>query len=263
MYGLIGEKLGHSYSPQIHSMILESINKRGCYNLFEVEKGMLKESVKALKTLKAKGINVTIPYKVDIMDCLDEISLEAKNIGAVNTIKFEDEKCIGYNTDYYGFGMMLDANNVSVTDKIVVILGTGGASKAVGQYVKDNNAKEIFFVTRSKRNKEYENEKLIEYNDLQDLKGDIIINCTPCGMYPNVYESPVSEEQIDKFKVAVDLIYNPEETVFLKMAKNKGLKIINGLYMLVGQAIKAQEIWNNVTVNKGLLIQISKNINKK
>jgi shikimate dehydrogenase len=265
LYGLIGEKLGHSISPQIHSLIFKNFNIDGCYHLFEVKKEELESVVTGLKTLKAKGVNVTIPYKTYIMQYIDEISEEAQRIGAINTIHFSNGKTIGYNTDYYGFGIMLQTSGIKVLNSNVVVLGTGGSSKAVLRYLIDNGAKDIKVVTRNKNSEKYDkriNEwEVIEYVDLKNLKErDIVINCTPCGMYPDINNSPIDRLELKNFKVAIDLIYNPKQTLFLKYAEELGLKWVNGLSMLVGQAIVSQEIWNGIKIDRSYIYHICEKV---
>ncbi|WP_129598636.1 shikimate dehydrogenase [Anaerophilus nitritogenes] len=251
-YGLIGEKLTHSFSPLIHKIILKELNKEGPYNLFEIQKRHLKDEIEKFKIANIKGVNVTIPYKTDIMPYLDHISDEAMRIGAVNTLDFKDSKIIGYNTDYYGFGRMLDRNHVEIKNKKAVILGTGGASKAVNTYLLDHGIKEIVFVSRGVR-KEKLDINCISYDEVDTLKEyEIVINCTPCGMYPHIEASPLKKETILKFETAIDLIYNPLETLFLNNAKEGNLKTINGLYMLVGQAVASQEIWNGINIDPNI-----------
>lgn len=253
LYGLIGENLGHSLSPQIHSLILEKLNLKGLYNLFEVKNGNLKEGIMGLKALGAKGVNVTIPYKVDIMECLDSISKKAEKIGAVNTIAFEENKLIGYNTDYYGFGESLKNSGVDVYNKNAVILGTGGASKAVLHYLLDNGIKDIVYVSRNPENTEdhVKDFNVISYENMDKLKNnDIVINCTPCGMYPKIEYSPINKSILSKFSSAIDLIYNPKETIFLKEARSFGAKTVNGMYMLVAQAVASQEIWQKTKISE-------------
>lgn len=258
-YALIGEKLGHSFSPKIHHLILQKIKSNGLYNLLEIEKNDLYKSVQGLKTLGAKGVNVTIPYKIQIMQYLDNISEEAKKIGAINTISFSDGMLTGYNTDYHGFGASLKNSEVEILNKNAVVLGTGGSSKAVVQYLVDNKINDIIYVSRDPLNaaKKIKDFKIISYDEVSHLENqDILINCTPCGMYPNIEDSPVKENVLSNFSVVVDLIYNPEETLLLKQAKNLKLKTVNGLYMLVAQAIAAQEIWQNVSINEELVKDI-------
>ena len=140
-FGLLGEKLSHSLSPEIHGAILDSIDKIGAYKLFETERDKLEEFIRAVKLFNIKGFNITIPYKQDIMKYLDFISDEAKRIGAVNSVLLKDNKLYGYNTDYFGFGATFEKNNITFENKIVVILGTGGACKAALTYILDNEVK--------------------------------------------------------------------------------------------------------------------------
>lgn len=252
LYGLIGEKLSHTYSPLIHREILKKINISGHYGLFEVKKENLKYAVLGLKALSYKGANVTIPYKSDIMNYLDIISPESKKINAINVINIDRNGISsGHNTDYYGFLMMLQHENVKIDGEKIVILGTGGASKAVTQCLIDNNAKEIIFVSRNEdiAKKKYPEHEIITYENLKEIKdSSIIINTTPVGMYPKTELTPLDKSYLSHFQVAIDLIYNPSQTLFLKQSKEKGLKIINGLYMLVAQAVKSQEIWNQIKI---------------
>lgn len=255
LYGLLGEKLGHSMSPAIHASIFKELKMDAYYHLFEVKKENLREAIYGLKALGAKGVNVTIPYKVPIMDYLDYISQEAIEIGSVNTIVFKGDKTWGYNTDYYGFGRMLEKNNITIAGKNAVVLGSGGSAKGVLQYLLDNGIKSIVVASREvsklKEMDYYKRFSLMSYNDLKQLKDfDIIINCTPNGMYPNIDSSPVDEAILHNFSAAVDLIYNPKQTLFLKYADKVGIKAVNGLYMLVAQAVAAEELWNNVKISK-------------
>ncbi len=244
LYGLIGEKLGHSYSPFIHHSIMRKTNIVGEYKLFPIEKQYVKSTIYNLAQDNIKGLNVTIPYKVDIIPYLHGISKEAKNIGAINTIDLKDNTLIGYNTDYYGFGKMLKNFHVDVKNRKAVILGTGGASRAVVQYLLDEGVRDIVYITRKPI--EDKTFKYIGYNEIGSLKNqDMIINCTPCGMYPNINNCAIAKKDLKEFSVAIDLIYNPEESVFLRFSKEMGMESINGLYMLVAQAVKSQEIWQN------------------
>ena len=267
LYGLIGERLGHTYSPQIHSEILKSIKIEGHYGLFQVKKENLKNVIPGLKAIGYNGINVTLPYKSDIIQYLDSLSTEASKIGAINVVSInKNGMAIGYNTDYYGFGMMLNNANINIEGEGVVILGTGGASKAVIQYLKDNGAKDLILVSRDPKLTihKYPNDKIISYNDLNEINNySILINCTPVGMYPEIENTPISKMYLNKFKVAVDLIYNPSTTLFLKQAQDEGLKTINGLYMLVAQAVKSQEIWNDTVIDASEINNITNLLSRK
>jgi shikimate dehydrogenase len=263
LYGLLGEKLSHSFSPSIHNLILEKLGLRGIYNLFEVKRENLNSAVAGLGALEAKGVNVTIPYKVEIMKYLDVLSKEAKKIGAVNTISFKAGVLTGYNTDYSGFGASLKHSKVDIKDKLAVILGTGGASKAVVNYLIDNGIREVTYISRDpQRSAEAAGDfKVISYDELSKINaGDIIINCTPCGMYPHVNECPIERKILYKFSTALDLIYNPEKTVFLKWSEEMGLKAVNGLYMLVAQAAASEEIWQDSSIDVEIIEEVHKSI---
>lgn len=253
LYGLIGEKLSHTYSPFIHEKILHEINIEGHYGVFQVERKNIQYVVSGLKALGYSGVNVTIPYKTEIIDYIDDLSSEAKRIGAVNVIKFDQiGKSTGFNTDYYGFGMMLENYDVNIEHENILVLGTGGASKAVIQYLIDNGAGEITIASRDTESAKikYSDHKIVTYNSLSEITDcSLIINTTPVGMHPNMDSTPISRKYLKNFLCAVDLIYNPSKTLFLKEAEEEGLKAINGLYMLVAQAVKSQEIWNNIRIS--------------
>lgn len=265
-YGLLGEKLSHSLSPKIHDLILKKVGISGGYKLFEVERNNLEDFSTGLKVLNIKGSNVTIPYKTDIIKYLDEVSSEGKRIGAINTISLMDGKLYGDNTDYYGFGYMLEEYNVDINNKVAVILGNGGACKAVVYYLIDNGINHVYIVSRNPKVENTFNEEkvsLIGYDEISDLNGHILINSTPIGMYPKVEGCPVNEEIISKFTTLVDLIYNPSITTFLAKGKELGKVTVGGLYMLVAQAIKAQEIWQGISIDKSIITDVYSEIEKE
>lgn len=257
-YGLVGEKLSHSFSPEINGKIFKALGIEAAYKLFEIPKEDIKRLGESLKLLKIKGVNVTIPYKELVIEQLDVISEEAKAIGAINTIALKEGKLYGYNTDYFGFASMLSINNIEVKEKVCVVLGAGGASKAVITYLLDEDVKEVYLVSRDKDKitNISPKVKIIDYKELEDISGDIIINTTPVGMYPNVGVSPVSNNIIEKYDTLVDIIYNPKTTEFLKIGQKLGKKTCGGLYMLVGQAIKAEEIWQERSIHLKVLSEI-------
>lgn len=264
-YGVLGEKLPHTISPEIHEMVFSLLNIKGAYKKFEVEKNDLCKVADSLRVLKVKGTNVTIPYKQDIMKYLDGISEEAQKIGAINTINLKDNKLYGYNTDYYGFGTIIDRNNVDINNKDAVVLGTGGASKAVVTYLLDNGCNKVYLVSRTEKKESGYDDSRVEcktYENLKDIKGYVIINTTPVGMYPKVDESPVSEEIINNFEVLVDIIYNPRRTKFLQYGEKLNKKICGGLEMLVGQAIKSEEIWQETKIHDEVFEKVYEHINK-
>lgn len=260
-YGLLGGKLGHSLSPKIHELFFKYTGLTGSYGLLETELEALPERVKSMRTTYA-GSNVTIPHKIAVMPLLDSVAPEAQAIGAVNTIKFTEAGAFGYNTDYFGFGRMLEYNEIAITGKVAVVLGSGGAARAVMKYLADREAAQIYLVTRNPEtvDKHFLEIapacKVIDYAELESLQGDVLINCTPVGMFPKVEAAPVSAKVCANFAAAVDLIYNPAETLFLRQAKEAGKKAVNGLFMLVAQAVAAQEIWQGQQYDSELIVKI-------
>lgn len=247
-FGLIGGRLGHSYSMGIHESYFDILGESSTYDLIETLAEELANTISRLKREGYSGLNVTIPHKVAVMDLIDEISVEAKDIGAVNTLKFTDNKIIGYNTDYYGIKKTFEKFGVAVRDKDVFILGTGGAANAVSALCKNEGGK-VTFVSRTP------GADAIGYNDLKSVHPNgVLINCTPVGMYPDVDASPT--ESVDGFDCVVDLIYNPPTTKLLKKAESCGIKAVNGLYMLVAQAVYAEAIWHNASFDEQVIDKI-------
>ncbi len=224
--GLIGERLGHSFSPLIHACLADY-----SYTLTEISPEGLKGFV-ASRQLDA--YNVTIPYKKAIMPYLDVISPEATAIGAVNTVVQRDGKLYGYNTDYFGFCYMLDSSGIDPRGKKVLVLGAGGASATVCAAMGDRGASEI--VTLDSKQNTPENIRL--HSD-----AEIIVNATPVGTYPHNLVSPVELKQFNRLCGVLDLIYNPARTALLLKAEKLGIPNINGLPMLVAQAVRASELF--------------------
>ena len=266
LYGLIGEKLNHSLSPQIHSAILRKLDIQAYYHLFEVNRDEIEDAIRGLQALNIRGVNVTIPYKVEVMKYLHQISKEAEKIGAINAILVENHRRIGYNTDYHGLERMVKYYSIPIKNQKAVILGTGGAAKAVLQYLLDHGIGQISMVSRyiEIAALKYQNFNLLSYEKLKKLKSqDIIINCTPLGMYPFIQQSPVQQDIMRNYQWAIDLNYNPTETLFLKYARQEGLKIGSGLFMLVAQAIKAQEIWQKRIIPQEFVEEIYEEISEQ
>ena len=258
-FGVVGEKLPHTLSPEINKRIFELIDVEAAYKTFEIPKNDIDKLGEALKLLKIKGVNVTIPYKEEVVKQLDYISKEAKDIGAVNTIMLEDGKLKGYNSDYFGFKKTLEINNIDVEGQVCVVLGTGGASKALLTCLKDSKVKELYVVTRDKSKKLNisQDVKVIDYKDLEEIKGHVLVNATPVGMYPNVGVSPVKKNVVENL---VDIVYNPKITEFLKIGIDCNKKVCGGLYMLVGQAVKSEEIWHNRDIDLEVVNKIYKEL---
>lgn len=239
LYGLIGFPLSHSFSKKYFTDKFENEDiKNSAYELFEIDK--IEKLTTVLKDNKEGliGLNVTIPYKQEVIPYLDEIDAAAAEIGAVNVIKIVDGKLKGYNSDYFGFKTSLEAFLGEVRPK-ALILGTGGASKAVAKALKDLGI-DYQYVSRKA------SETSIDYNQVKETFKDykLIINSTPLGMYPKVDHCPgLPYELMDDSYFLYDLVYNPEETLFMKKGRDQGAKAIHGMDMLVGQAEKAYEIW--------------------
>ena len=247
-FGLIGEKLGHSLSPQIHADIFKETSFDGEYKLYEIPRENLSEIRRFMTDNQLSGINVTIPYKQEIMPFLDEISAEALQIGAVNTVVLKNERLLGFNTDYFGFGEMLKFHSIAFENKPVVVLGNGGAAKAVVSYLSNNGAEKVYIASR----KSSESPSVISYEQIMTLDNYLLVNTTPVGMFPNVDESPVSEDVIKNSYAVVDLIYNPKVTQIMKMAEKLKKPSCNGMFMLVAQAVKAEEIWRDTRFSEHL-----------
>ena len=240
-YGLIGKNIAYSFSKKFFSEKFERENLPHSYENFDIPSiGHFKKIISENNDLK--GLNVTIPYKESILPYLDFLDGAAKKIGAVNTIKISNEKKLtGFNTDLYGFQKLL-AEFLPIQKKSALILGTGGAAKAVAHGLEMLGF-HFKFVSRSNKpntiNYESLSEALIE-NHL------LIVNCTPLGTFPNIHEYPAIPYQfITEHHLLIDLIYNPAETEFIKQGKSRGAKTANGLLMLEMQAEKSWEIWNS------------------
>jgi len=242
-FGIIGKNISYSFSPKYFA---EKFHKLGLdtYKYFNFDIPEIEEFPFILyhKEHEFKGLNVTIPYKESIMKYLNEIDDDAKGIGAVNTIKInENNELIGYNTDFYGFKESL-APLLKEHHKKALILGTGGASKAIAFALNKLNI-EYKFVSRKVSENSYLYSMLTE-SILNEYS--IIVNCSPIGTHPNIEDAPnIPYQFISEKHLLYDLIYNPSETKFLEEGKKRGAQIKNGLQMLELQAEKSWEIWNS------------------
>ena len=239
-YCVIGEHLPHTMSPQIHSMFFKSMGIEGEYGVREFSR---EEIVCARKELeKYDGVNVTVPYKQTVMPLLDEISEEARHIGAVNTIKNVGGRLIGYNTDPYGFSAMLKKNGIDVNGKKAVVLGSGGAAKSVLYALATMGA--IVQYVRRDVDDELQGYEYITYPQLEESGGGyLLVNTTPLGMYPHTDGCAAGEGVFTRFEAAADVVYNPVMTQFISRALKAGCRAFSGLYMLVAQGIGSQSIW--------------------
>lgn len=242
MYGLLGEHLPHSFSPQIHLALGNQD-----YHLFEVDPENLE---KFMTEHNFDGINVTIPYKKAVIPYLDVVSPEAEKIGAVNTITVRNGKLYGDNTDYFGFVYMLEKSGISVEGKKAVVLGGGGASVTVQAVLRDFGAKEVVVVDLNTENN-YDNLYL-------HFDGEIIVNTTPVGMYPNNLKSLVNLDDFKNLCGVLDVVYNPLKTKLILDAEERNIPCAAGLSMLVAQAKKAHEIFFNTKLDTAVCEKIEK-----
>lgn len=238
--GLLGRKLSHSYSPAIHAHL-------GSYSYCLYEKEP--EEVGAfLKSGRFSGLNVTIPYKKDVIAYLDELSPQAKALGAVNTVvRKSDGKLVGHNTDYFGFLTMVKHSGLSVKGKKVLVLGSGGASNTCQAVLRELGA-QVIVISRTGEN---------NYSNLPlHRNASVIVNATPVGMYPNVEESPADLSLFPALEGVLDLIYNPARTNLLLQAENRGLVAVNGLLMLVAQAKESAEWFTGEAIDSEKIDEI-------
>ena len=228
-YGLIAEHLGHSFSKEIHSYLAD-------YN-YELKELASAELDAFMREKNFKAINVTIPYKEAVIPYLDEIDVNAKEIGAVNTIVNKDGKLFGFNTDFAGMKAMILKSGIEIKNKKVLILGSGGTSKTAFAVAKNLGAKEILCVSRKAHS------GVVTYTEAQEKHTDaeILVNTTPCGMYPNITGCAVDVSLFKNLEGVIDAVYNPLLTDFALSAKKQGAKAVCGLYMLVAQAVFACE----------------------
>ena len=241
-YGLIGKSLSHSFSKSyFEKRFKEKHLEEHYYHNFDIES---LEDFKHIiqSTPNLKGLNVTMPYKESILPFLDQLSPEAEEIKAVNCIKILNSKLIGFNTDVYGFAQSIKPF-LDVNHQRALVLGTGGASKAVAYTLKKIGV-EVYYITSSGK----KNDNSFFYHEINDRVMEafkLIVNTTPLGMHPEENTCPnLPYDLFTEQHLAYDLIYNPSETLFLQKAKQKNAMVVNGLSMLQLQAEKSWEIWN-------------------
>ena len=240
VYGLLGKTLQHSFSADFFSAYFVTENIVAKYQNFELK---TIEDIQSVFDLQPAGLNVTIPYKESVIPFLDYLDPIAEKIGAVNTIIFDGDKKIGYNTDAFGFKQAIKPflNN---QHERALIFGTGGAAKAVASVLKEIGV-DVLFISRNPLGKN----KHFNYSEvnLQMLNAcKLMVNCTPVGTFPNSSDYlPLPYEGIGKDHLVIDLIYNPIKSMFLQKAENQGATIMNGEGMLKAQAMKSWSLWNN------------------
>jgi shikimate dehydrogenase len=258
--GLIGDPVEHSLSPLMHNASFEHLNLDYIYVPYHVKKDALNSAISGAKSLNIKGLNVTIPHKTEVMQYMDSIDKSAELIGAVNTIKFDGDHAKGYNTD--GIGAVKAIEEVSsVINKKIIILGAGGAARAISFQILLDGAESVVIANRTLEKAVQLQKDLVEKlnanvksidlggelkNELLDA--DILINTTPIGTYPNVDQEPlIKAELMHESLIVKDCVYNPLKTGLIKEAEKCGAKTISGLKMLIYQGMESFRIWTGVT----------------
>lgn len=259
--------MDHSASPLIFNHYFQRLNLNYRYDPYPVSLESLPEFIEKVKSFPIVGLNVTIPYKEEIIPYLDELDQEARKIGSVNVVHNVKGKLKGYNTDFLGFRRVL-LNHLPLGIKTAVALGAGGAARSVIYSLHISGAEKIVFFSRKKSKLERILDNFSFISNLQGYlwqderikekakKADLIINATPVGMFPHEDDSPLDINfSVKKNLIAFDLIYNPAETKFLAEAKKKGIFTENGLRMLIYQALESYKIWQNFQVNEQFFIK--------
>ncbi|HMK59526.1 MAG TPA: shikimate dehydrogenase [Dissulfurispiraceae bacterium] len=260
--GLFGYPVEHSLSPYMHNAAFEALGLEYCYVTYPVHPDLLEDAVKGIRALSLKGVNITVPHKERVISFLDEVDEEARFIGAVNTIQNRDGQLIGYNTDGRGFMKSLDEAGITVEGKKVLIIGTGGAARAIGFYLCKSAGKVHLYdidipkaeVLAGHLYAVRQNAILVDsttiYNKPFISSMDIIINATPLGLKAGD-PSPIDVALIGSDQVVCDLIY--KDTPMLRAAADKGCKTMHGLGMLLWQGVIAFEIWTGIVPPVGVM----------
>lgn len=263
--GVIGDPVEHSLSPIMHNAAFNHLNLDYVYVAFHVKRGMAKRATEAMKTFNIRGLNVTIPHKVDILDYIDKVDETAKLIGAVNTLKLEDGKIWGFNTD--GLGCVRALEEVTTLEgKNIIILGAGGASRAIAFQLVSSNIGGLHILNRTPENAKRIAEDIknklgtrvfaggLEYLKEKIKDADILINTTPVGMYPDADARPLATADILHENLIVkDLVYNPPKTRLLREAEKAGARTISGIRMLVYQGAESFKIWTGKEAPTGIM----------
>ncbi len=250
-YGVIGESLLHSFSPEIHAEIGDYP-----YDILEIEPENLEAFIKARDFC---GINVTIPYKERVIPMLDYVDPAALEIGAVNTVVNKDGRLYGYNTDYSGLKALIDRIGLEIKGKKVLIIGTGGTAKTATRVLKDMGAKELIFVSRRKETCAVTYEEVYAYH----TDCEIVFNTSPVGMYPLNDGIPLNLEVFGRLDGVLDVVYNPIKTALVQKACELGVKAEGGLYMLSAQAVYASEHFFGGSVCNSLIDKVYKGVLRK
>ncbi len=276
VFTVIGCPIKHSFSPVIHNTMAGITGRDFIYTAMEVQPDCIQGAIKGAYCLGIKGINVTVPHKVAVMDLLCDIDKRARVIGAVNTLKYTEDGYVGYNTDVIGVGYAIKNKGYGIKDKTVLLLGAGGAANACAVMACDEGCKELIIANRTvdkaKRlakslSSYYDCEiKAIAISDINAIeKCNLVINATTVGFGDKIGLSPIENKSFYKTKgveFVFDAIYTPWETQLLKDAKESGVETLNGFSMLVYQAVAAEEIWFDEKYDKEIQEKLCQELSK-
>jgi shikimate dehydrogenase len=243
LFAVLGDPVSHSLSPVMHNTALSEVGYNGVYHAFKVKD--IGEAVSGIKALGIRGVSITIPHKVSVIEFLDELDDTAKNIGAVNTVINRHGVLTGYNSDCLG-AIKAILEKTAIKDKNVVIIGAGGAARAIGFGIMSQGGR-ITILNRTAAKGERLARRLgAEFHPISNLKNtgcQILINTTPVGMIPDTNMMPVQREDLDKTMVVTDVVYNPLKTRLLREAENIGCRTVDGVSMFVYQGAFQFELW--------------------
>ena len=265
--GILGQSIQHSISPILHEAAFNALNIEHSYTVWDVDQNSLKSFISEIKEKSVDGFNITIPYKESIMQYVDELDSEAQSIGAINTVINRDGILTGYNTDLYGISKTFELLEDDLTGKNITLIGSGGAAKSLCYYLHSKNIASLSIINRSEQRAQNLMEDILSDYPVSVHKfdrnsskiinnSDVIINATPYGMAGSSIENelPPIDLQLSGKQLVFDLVYNPTMTPLLQLAKIAKCKYIGGLDMLVYQAAKAFEIWNDVYPNIEIML---------
>ncbi len=271
--GIIGYPVDHSFSPAMHNFISSAVHNNFIYSAYCIPPERLGGAIDAMRALGIKGLNVTAPHKVEVMKYLDEVNDTARELGSVNTVVNRNGRLVGYNTDADGFCMSLEKEGITIKGSKILIIGAGGVTRPVLIRLIDNGASSVTVLNRTREKavslaKDILTVKNFNINtNANTLDFDIVINTTSAGMEPQEDKLPtdsISEISdlsfINKNTSVIDMIYNPDETLFLKEAKARGAKTMNGLGMLIYQGIIAYELFTDTVLPDDMGERIKKEV---
>ncbi len=265
LYGIIGNPVNHSFSPEMQTRAFQYHKLNSVYLPFPIQEHDLPRLLDAFKLIGMQGFNVTVPYKERIVKFLPELSEEAEFIGAVNTVKRTHKGWKGFCTDETGFALSLEAQKITIKNKRVLLLGAGGAAKAIAFALSQQKVRQLRIINRSEENALDLKTKLLNIDNSLDVavntdvenEFDLLINTTSVGMKGD--ECPIGEDLIKKCKNVVDIIYNPPITPLLKVAEKSGIRNFNGIDMLLYQGVAAFEIWTEMAAPVEIMRESLKN----